>query len=117
MIEHRCPDLVVPLQRVGEVNASMASQTEKPKRVKTLWVYEKAAGGQVGRQADCRRASRQISRKTYWQDDRQASKQGMASKVAHKTSYHILMCGTLAQNGMRKRPDADQEEKAKKSSL
>ena len=80
VIEHRCPDLVVPLQRAGEVNASMANQTKEPKRVKTLWVYEKAAGGQVGRQADCRRASRQIDRKTYWQDDRQASKQARHGK-------------------------------------
>ena len=41
VIEHRCPDLVVPLQRAGEVNASMTDQTKEPKRVKALRVYKK----------------------------------------------------------------------------
>ena len=71
------------------------------------WADRQIAGGQ---------ADRLIGRRTGRMTGKQASKQGMASEMAHKTSYHILMCGTLAQNGMRKRPDADQEEKAKKSS-
>ena len=42
LIEHRCPDLVVPQHRAGQFNASMADQTQEPRRVQMLWVNDKA---------------------------------------------------------------------------
>ena len=42
VIEHRCHDLVVPQHRAGEVNASMADQTQEPRCVNMQWVNERA---------------------------------------------------------------------------
>ena len=38
VVEHRCPDFVVPQHRAGESNASMADQTKEPRCVNILWV-------------------------------------------------------------------------------